>query len=147
MLAVETTIGRRYYACPSCGGVVAGVAVFREMVGQHLGHQLWSSAMSAGTTAGTGRCPFCSLPMRPASVENGEVWVCKACEVAWLDKDAITTLAAAEGPRIEVSTHDAVPRCENCGAPLLHASDTHCSYCLAPIVRRTTLALGGEEKA
>ncbi len=138
-------MGKRFYVCPSCGGVMAGVAVFREMVGQQVGHQLWSHALEDEPGAAGGPCPFCGALMRPAPVNNGRVWVCKTCEMAWLDKPALTGLTTGAGPRVEVATGESVPRCENCGAPLLHSWDTRCTYCLAPIVQHTAFDVEGVE--
>jgi hypothetical protein len=56
----------------------------------------------------------------------------------------LAAMTAADGPRIDVGTKDSVPRCENCVAPLLHSWDQHCTYCLAPIVQRTTVVVKGD---
>lgn len=142
-LSIEVTVGKRYYSCPSCGGVCAGIAIFREIVGQQVGHQLWAEALQVEDGSGTGPCPFCQAAMKPAPVENGRVWACKTCEMAWLDRPALVAMTTGSGPRLEVGTEESVPRCENCGAPLLHSWDKHCTYCLAPIVQRTKFEVKG----
>jgi Zn-finger nucleic acid-binding protein len=143
-LSVESTLGARSYGCPACGGVLLGIAPFRQLVGQRLGHQLWVEAMEVEQVTGTGPCSFCGAPMKPAPVENGRVWACKTCEMAFLDEAALTGFRSG-GLRVEVATGESVPRCENCGAPLLHSWDTRCTYCLAPIVQQTVANVEGAE--
>jgi hypothetical protein len=74
--------------------------------------------------------------MEPKAVPTGAAAICRACEVVWLDRQALGSLpvraAEPEGqPTLDTQTQAA--RCPQCGAPIANSWDEHCRYCGAAI--------------
>ena len=135
-IAVNPAVSSREYVCNTCGGAVAGVAVFRHLIGEHQVGQIWIGDPPAPDEAPR-RCGFCFANMEPRGLESGHAAICKTCQVIWLDKDALSSLAVA-CPVSHLSDLP-VPRCSNCGAAISSPLDEKCRYCgaaleLAPIV-------------
>jgi Zn-finger nucleic acid-binding protein len=130
--------GFRQYLCTDCGGAVIGIAVLRQVSGaaQHI----WTG--EPVPAASPVHCPFCSAAMESRAIEIGSAAICKACEVVWLDKAAVSSLPAKEGastarPTLATET----PHCEQCGAPIAHTWDESCPYCGAAIHAPTKVVL------
>jgi Zn-finger nucleic acid-binding protein len=122
--------GFRQYLCTSCGGAVIGIAVLRQVSGaaQHI----WTAEPVPG--AGPVHCPFCSAEMESRATPTGSAAICKACEVVWLDKAAVSSLPAKDAPTTSQATlATETPHCEQCGAPIAHTWDESCPYCGAAI--------------
>jgi Zn-finger nucleic acid-binding protein len=139
-LVVGATQGKRRYVCTSCGGLLCGVAVFREIAGAEHGQRLWAAAVEAGPAGNTGPCPFCSAEMRASPHEQGRVWICMTCEMAWVDKVALGALMP-QGASAPVAAETTVTRCPNCGAPLEHSWDEQCAYCGAALEAPTKVVV------
>lgn len=135
-IAVNPAVSSREYVCNACGSAVAGVAVFRHLIGENQVGQIWNGDPPEQNEAAP-RCGFCFANMEPRALESGHAAICKTCQVIWLDKDALSSLTAAV-PVTHLSDI-AVPKCSNCGAAISSPLDEKCRYCgaaleLAPIV-------------
>jgi Zn-finger nucleic acid-binding protein len=125
--------GFRQYECESCGGVVVGIAVLRQLCGP-VGQHIWTAEPAPGENTDVGRCPFCPSQMQPKSVPVGKAAICKACEVVWLDKAAVSSLpVTAAPPPGQPTLETQALRCEQCGAPVVHTWDEQCQYCGAAL--------------
>ena len=133
-IAVNPAVSSREYVCSRCGSAVAGVAVFRQLLGEHQVGQIWNGPVGDPGSADAGtrpRCGFCFAAMEPRGLECGHAAICKTCQVIWLDKDALGSLTAA----VPV-THLAdisVPKCSNCGAVISSPLEEKCRYCGAAL--------------
>jgi Zn-finger nucleic acid-binding protein len=134
--------GFRQYLCTACGGAVIGIAVLRQVSGaaQHI----WTG--EPVPAASLVHCPFCSSAMESRAMENGSAAICKACEVVWLDKAAVSALPAKAGAKDVASSAQPTlapetPHCEQCGAPIAHTWDESCPYCGAAIHAPTKVVL------
>ena len=122
----------RQYECDHCGSTVAGVAVFRRLLGDAVVSGLWSGQEVAPDDHPV-VCAFCRARMSGRQPAEGHAAVCHLCQVMWLDSDAMESLVKS----VPVpSRHQAgVMRCENCGAAVVSPMDDKCRYCgsaLAP---------------
>jgi hypothetical protein len=143
-IAVNPAVSSREYVCNTCGGAVAGVAVFRHLIGEHQVGQIWSGHLPAPDEAPP-RCGFCFANMEPRGLESGHAAICKTCQVIWLDKDALSSLTAAFP--VSHLSELSVPKCSNCGAAISSPLDEKCRYCgaaleLAPMVTPAPRAAG-----
>ena len=125
--------GFRQYVCDSCGGVVIGIAVLRQLCGP-AGQHIWTAERAPAGSADAGRCPFCLSPMQPKAVPTGKAAICRVCEVVWLDKPAVSSLPVtnttpADQPTLETQAL----HCQQCGAPVVHTWDERCQYCGAAL--------------
>jgi Zn-finger nucleic acid-binding protein len=120
--------GCRQYICASCGGVVLGIAVLRQVASEFAQH-LWTA--EAAPSASSAHCPFCSREMTSRAVQTGSAALCQTCEVVWLDKDAVGSLPV-DAPS-EKTLASQTPHCDQCGAPLGNTLDGRCQYCGAAI--------------
>jgi len=128
--------GFRQYACDSCGAVVIGIAALRQLCGP-AGQHIWTAEPAPEGSTHVGRCPFCPSQMEPRAVPVGKAAICKTCEVVWLDKPALSSLAVTATtppgqPTLETEATQAL-HCEQCGAPVLHTWDERCQYCGAAL--------------
>ena len=139
-IAVNRAVSSREYVCNQCGGAVAGVAVFRHLLGDHQVGEIWSSETPTSSADGAGqplRCGFCLAAMELRSVPSGQAAICKTCQVMWLDKTALgsITTTVASPTLAEVG----VTKCSNCGAPISSPLAEKCEHCgaaleVAPVV-------------
>jgi hypothetical protein len=130
--------GFRQYLCTSCGGAVIGIAVLRQVstAAQHI----WTS--EPVPAAAPVHCPFCSGAMEGRAMPTGSAAICKACEVVWLDKAAVSSLPAKDAaPTGQSTLVTETPHCEQCGAPIAHTWDETCAYCGAAIHAPTQVVL------
>jgi hypothetical protein len=75
------------YQCSACQGVIITLAVFRRVVVEGAGSQLW--VRSANELANGHPCGFCTRAMRPTPMpgDTGKVAtveVCRGCESVWV---------------------------------------------------------------
>jgi hypothetical protein len=80
--------------------------------------------------------------MESRAMQIGSAAICKACEVVWLDKAAVSSLPARDvastgQPTLATET----PHCQQCGAPIAHTWDEQCPYCGAAIHAPTQVVL------
>jgi hypothetical protein len=72
--------------------------------------------------------------MQPKTVPVGKAAICKACEVVWLDKPAVSSLpVTATTPSDQPTLETQSFHCQQCGAPVLHSWDERCQYCGAAL--------------
>jgi hypothetical protein len=129
-IAVNPAVSSREYVCSGCGGAVAGVAVFRQLLGEHQVGQIWNG--DASTASGDPpRCGFCFAAMEPRQLETGNAAICKTCQVIWLDREALESLTAAVP--VQHLSDIGVPMCRNCGAAISSPLDEKCRYCGAAL--------------
>ena len=137
-VAVNRAVNSREYVCSQCGGAVAGVAVFRHLLGDYQVGEIWNGEpASAGEDAKPPRCGFCFAPMEPRTVETGHAAICKTCQVIWLDKPALETLSTSVDTQSLADV--GVTKCSNCGAPIMSPLAEKCGHCgaaleVAPVV-------------
>ena len=130
--------GFRQYLCTACGGAVIGIAVLRQV--SNAAQHIWTADPAPG--ASPVRCPFCSGAMESRAMQNGSAAICKACEVVWLDKAAVSSLPAKEtAPPGHLALATETPHCQQCGAPIAHTWDEQCPYCGAAIHAPTQVVL------
>ncbi len=135
--------GFRQYACDSCGSVVIGIAVIRQLAGA-VGQHIWTAEPLPPAAEGRRRCPFCQAGMESKTVTTGAAAICRADEVVWLDKLAASSLPVTKAevedqPTLENQGHAA--RCQQCGAPLQHSWDERCPYCGAAVQAPTKVVV------
>jgi DNA-directed RNA polymerase subunit RPC12/RpoP len=131
-IAVNPAVSSREYVCNDCGSAVAGVAVFRQLLGEHQVGLIWNGGQSEGSDgAQPPRCGFCFASMESRTLETGHAAICKTCQVIWLDKDALGSLTAAVP--VQHLSDIAVPKCSNCGAAISSPLDEKCKYCGAAL--------------
>ncbi len=130
---MSATTGRRRYSCTACGALLCGIAVLRSLIGDQPAQHIWTAADDTQQTDDTGRCAFCFNHMRPSPTEDGRMWICKTCEVVWLDKEALAALPSETAARSGLTAENLVSHCENCGAPIEHSWDEQCEYCGAAL--------------
>ncbi len=124
--------------------MLCGIAVLRHMIGVQPASTIWEQGYFAEDVQPEGPCVFCSNPMRPCPAEHGQVWICKACEMVWLDKDALAAMPAAGRtgvPAAAVVAAQGQMHCENCGAPVEHTWDETCPYCGAALKAPTQVVV------
>ncbi len=130
-VAVNRAVSSREYVCNHCGGVVAGVPVFRHLLGDHQVGQIWSGQIctdeSGSDDANPLRCGFCSAEMEPRMLEHGHAGICKTCQVIWFDKEALESLTTTV--RTEALSEVGVTKCGYCGAAISSPLDERCRYC------------------
>lgn len=128
--------GGRRYLCGGCGSLTCGVAVLRRLVGHEVAQHLWAAAWAADRLIDTLKCPFCGNHLASSPGCAGTAAICRACEMVYLDKEAIDALSHP-APAADLASALAAARCPNCGAPLEHGADDKCSYCgaLLEVVR------------
>lgn len=136
-VAVNRAVGSREYVCNQCGSAVAGVAVFRHLLGDHQVGEIWGGEAPDQGGSDPPRCGFCCVAMQPRAIETGRAAICKTCQVIWLDKAALESLTAAV-PRQSLA-EVGVTKCSNCGAPITSPLAEKCSHCgaaleVAPVV-------------
>jgi hypothetical protein len=121
------------FQCSACHGVVIALAVFRRVLIEGVGSQVWMK--SANQPANGQPCGFCTRIMRPTGVpgegdQSAMVEVCRVCETVWVPGDQaalLPMLATASGASL---TQPAPPtRCPECGAPFEVSADGCCPYC------------------
>ncbi len=129
VMAVSRGATGREYVCDSCGSAMAGIAVLRALLGDGVAGKIWTGIDPAdGTVAGVAkRCGFCFSAMSPRSVENGTAAICRICQVMWLDKAALESLATPTSPVRLAQV--GVARCGNCGAGIPSPLDHKCRHC------------------
>jgi hypothetical protein len=118
----------REYVCDSCGSAVAGIAVYRKLLGEPVAGRIWSGLQppSEGKPL---RCGFCFSAMQPRSVEGGLAAICRSCQVMWLDKVALESQTSKISP-LRLS-QIGVARCGHCGAAVSSPLDRQCRFCKA----------------
>jgi hypothetical protein len=80
--------------------------------------------------------------MESRATPIGSAAICKACEVVWLDKAAVSSLPAKDAtPTGHPTLATETPHCEQCGAPIAHTWDESCPYCGAAIHAPTQVVL------
>lgn len=137
-VAVNRAVNSREYVCDQCGSAVAGVAVFRHLLGDHQVGEIWNAeAPPAFEDGRPRRCGFCFAAMEPRTVETGHAAICKTCQVIWLDKPALESLASTVPTQSLAEI--GVTKCSNCGAPITSPLAEKCSHCgaaleVAPVV-------------
>jgi len=140
-VAVNRAVSSREYVCNHCGGAVAGVPVFRGLLGDHQVGQIWSgqpwSNKSGLDDVKPLRCGFCFADMEPRTLDEGHAAICKTCQVIWFDKAALQSLTTTV--RAEALSEVGVTKCGYCGAAISSQLDERCRYCgkafdLAPVV-------------
>jgi zinc-ribbon domain len=137
-IAINRAVNSREYVCNGCGSAVAGVAVFRHLLGDHQVGEIWSAPPPAATdSAEPPRCGFCFGRMESRSLDRGRAAVCKTCQVIWLDKEALESLSTTVPTQSLAEV--GVTKCSNCGAPITSPLADNCDHCgaaldLAPIV-------------
>jgi Zn-finger nucleic acid-binding protein len=135
-IAVNRAVNSREYVCNQCGSAVAGVAVFRRLLGDHRVGEIWN-AEQATASYDDPRCGFCLGGMEPRAVENGHAAICKTCQVIWLDKAALGSLTTMVP--MPTLAEVGVTKCSNCGAPITSPLAERCGHCgaaleIAPVV-------------
>jgi hypothetical protein len=140
-VAVNRAVNSREYVCNQCGGAVAGVPVFRRLLGDQQVGRIWSGQMSSDESgsdeAKPPRCGFCFADMEPRTLEQGRAAICKTCQVIWFDKEALESLNTIV--RTEALSEVGVTKCGYCGAAISSPLDERCRYCgkafdVAPVV-------------
>ena len=124
--------GFRQYLCASCGGVVIGIAALRQLSGP-AGQHIWTSEPPPGASRGPVHCPFCSSGMEPKTAPAGSAAICRACEMVWLDKQAVASLPVKATGAADKTLETEALHCDQCGAPVLHSWDEKCQYCGAAL--------------
>jgi hypothetical protein len=126
------------YQCAACQGVIITLAVFRRVLIEGVGSQLW--VRSASQPANGHPCGFCTRAMRPTPMpgdtdHGATVEVCRVCESVWVPGDQVALLptlgSAAGAPPAELRAD----RCPECGAPFKVAADGCCRYCHRQVER------------
>jgi len=80
--------------------------------------------------------------MGSRAVQTGSAAICRACEVVWLDKAAVSSLPAQDaGSTGQPTLATETPHCEQCGAPIAHTWDENCPYCGAATHAPTQVVL------
>lgn len=124
------------FQCPTCNGVIIGLAVFRHLLPADVGSQVWVA--SAAVAPESAPCGFCARPMRSTAVASDGgpqalVGVCRACEAIWIPSDQATLLpiqrGATGGSLAEPLPAPPPTRCPECGAPFAVAADGCCPFC------------------
>ena len=135
-VAVNRAVSSREYVCNLCGGAVAGVAVFRHLLGNDQFGRIWNGEPGPDDNKPP-RCGFCFADMEPRTLEPGHAAICKTCQVIWLDKEALESLTTTV--QTQALSEVGVTRCSYCGAAITSPLDERCRYCgnafeVAPIV-------------
>lgn len=135
---VKAAIGIRFQ-CPTCQGVIITLAIFRRLLIEGVGSQVWVA--SGGQPADGHPCGFCTRSMRPTAVPGvpGEpadgahvsrVEVCRVCEAVWVPSDQAALLPMLPTTaRAPLSQPTPPTRCPECGAPFEVGADGCCPYC------------------
>lgn len=129
IIAVSRGATGREYVCDVCGSAVAGIAVFRTLLSERVAGNIWNSdeRSSVGEEQPTRRCGFCFSGMSARTVESGHAAICRTCQVLWLDREALESLATPSSPLRLAQL--GVARCGNCGAGIPSPLDHKCRYC------------------
>jgi hypothetical protein len=130
IVAVSRGASGREYVCDQCGSAVAGVAVFRTLLGDRQAGRIWAGS-EAPPDAESGdkpvSCGFCFSSMQPRVLDSGRAAICKGCQVMWFDREALESQTTSTSP-LRLS-QVGVARCGNCGAGIPSPLDHHCRYC------------------
>ena len=129
MMAVSRGSTGREYVCDGCGSAMAGIAVFRALLNDGVAGKIWNGEEgSSGDAIRTSRrCGFCFSSMSLRGIDAGRAAICKTCQVMWLDKEALESLATPTSPLRLAQL--GVARCGNCGAGIPSPLDHKCRYC------------------
>lgn len=133
--AVSRGATGREYVCDGCGSAMAVIGVFRALLNDGVAASIWNgeATLPAGTSQTSKRCGFCFSEMSPRHVDSGSAAICKTCQVMWLDKEALESLATPTSPMRLAQV--GVARCGNCGAGIPSPLDERCRYCGSAFTR------------
>ena len=151
IMAVSRGATGREYVCDNCGSAMAGIGVYRALLNDGIAGKIWNGepAAPAGLNRSSKRCGFCFSTMSTRQIDSGSAAICKTCQVMWLDKEALESLATPNSPLRLAQV--GVARCGNCGAGIPSPLDHKCRYCgsafsiephviLAPTRRRSRVS-------
>ena len=128
VVAVSRGASGREYVCDGCGSAVAGIAVFRVLLGDAQAGRIWNSSPPAPEEGSLRtRCGFCFSVMSPRTSGAGSAAICRTCQVIWFDKAALESLTTPNSPLRLAQL--GVVRCGSCGAGIASPLDHKCHYC------------------